>query len=237
MAKHKPSRPVFKGDLTAGSTFFFGRYPQKTDLAEPIEWRVLSAEEGMITAISVYGLDIQPYHVHYEPVSWDTCSLRSWLNSTFLNTAFTSKEQKKLVEKVPWRLENSLLSKQNHIFGLSDKVSILSFQEAKSYYKSRSKHESCKARLAYVTPFALKRGEDVPSEGHFSWRHLRDGGCCWWWLKTPGNSTQTRIVTPIGDFSFTDGNDVNDDTVAVRPVIVLSIKDLIQRGYIQGNGH
>ena len=52
MAKRKPSRPVFGGDLTAGSTFFFGRYPQNADLAEPIEWRMLSAEEGMITAES-----------------------------------------------------------------------------------------------------------------------------------------------------------------------------------------
>ena len=225
MAKRKPFRSVFEGSIVAGSTFFFGQYPQKTVLAEPIEWRVLSAEEGMVTAISVYGLDIQPYHARYEPVSWDKCSLRSWLNSTFLNTAFTSKEQKVLVEKVPWRLENSLLSKQNHIFGLSDMVSVLSFQEAKSFYKSRSNYESCKARLAYVTPFALKRGEDVPSEGNFAWRYMRNGGCCWWWLKTPGNSTQTRIVTPIGDFSFTNGNDVDDDFIAVRPVIVLSINE------------
>ncbi len=225
MAKCKPSRSVFEGDMAAGSTFFFGHYPQKTDLAEPIEWRVLSEEEGMVTAISVYGLDIQPYHVRHEPVSWDTCSLRSWLNSTFLDTAFTSREQKMLVEEAPWRLENSLLSKQNHIFGLSDKVSILSFQEAKSFYKSRSEHESCKARMAYVTPFSLKRVEDVPSDGNFVWRHLRNGGCCWWWLKTPGNSTQTRIVTPIGDFSYTNGNDVDDDHIAVRPVIVFSINE------------
>jgi hypothetical protein len=205
MAKHKPSRPVFKGDLTAGSTFFFGRYPQKTDLAEPIEWRVLSAEEGIITAISVYGLDIQPYHVRYEPVSWDTCSLRSWLNSTFLNAAFTSAEQAKI-------LQTTVVNEDNPFTGVKggnttkDKVFLLSVREAEKYFPNDE------ARKCPLTKFALACG---------AWSPDKDNQPCGrWWLRTPGYNQNRNACVECSGNILTGGNEVDDDTsCCIRPAI------------------
>lgn len=43
--------------------------------------------------ISKYGLDVQPYHRDWTAITWEACTLRAWLNDTFLNTAFTAGER------------------------------------------------------------------------------------------------------------------------------------------------
>ena len=48
------------------------------------------------TLISKYALDCVQYNTKEESVTWETCSLRKWLNETFLNEAFTVVEQAQL---------------------------------------------------------------------------------------------------------------------------------------------
>ena len=43
--------------------------------------------------ISRYGLDCKPYNTEYEEITWETCSLRSWLNGEFYETAFIPEEK------------------------------------------------------------------------------------------------------------------------------------------------
>lgn len=47
---------------------------------EPIKWRVLSVNGNTALVISDAGLDCQPYNWNDVSVTWDTCSVRSWLN-------------------------------------------------------------------------------------------------------------------------------------------------------------
>ena len=92
--------PVKAGTLSAGETFFFGSYEQDNDLtngAEPIEWMVLESDGEQALLLSRYGLDAQPYHTEDAEVTWETCSLRQWLNGDFLNAAFTREEQARLL--------------------------------------------------------------------------------------------------------------------------------------------
>ncbi len=72
----------------------FGTYPFKTkdDVAD-IEWIVLELNGTRATLLSRYVLDAQPYHKENEKVSWQTCNLNKWLNSTFRDAAFTAEEQ------------------------------------------------------------------------------------------------------------------------------------------------
>ena len=39
-------------------------------------------------------LDCQPYNEEYDSVTWETCTLRAWLNGPFLNAAFTRTQQR-----------------------------------------------------------------------------------------------------------------------------------------------
>ncbi|MBR2038590.1 MAG: hypothetical protein IKA09_12835 [Lachnospiraceae bacterium] len=77
----------------------FGNYEQdgfRKNGAEPIEWIVLDVQEDKALLLSCYALDSQPYNKAYTPVTWEECTLRNWLNSTFLNAAFTEDEKKKI---------------------------------------------------------------------------------------------------------------------------------------------
>ena len=64
----------------------FGSYPQTVKgIVRPIEWQVLDVQDNKALLISKFGLDVQPYNNTKAKVTWDTCSLRSWLNKDFLN--------------------------------------------------------------------------------------------------------------------------------------------------------
>ena len=80
--------------FTIGNYVAFGTYPQTaagTDKT-PIEWLVLDRDGNKALIISRYGLDAQPYNTKCTDITWEKCTLRTWLNSTFMNKAFTSEE-------------------------------------------------------------------------------------------------------------------------------------------------
>ena len=89
--------------VKSGSVVTFGRYPQTAegDDETPIKWIVLTTDEKSVLMISIYALDCQPwasqddvYNVLFGgTVEWKTCALRKWLNTTFLDKAFTKEEK------------------------------------------------------------------------------------------------------------------------------------------------
>ena len=86
--------------VEVGDIVTFGHYEQDGDDAngpEPIEWIVLDTEDAVATLISRYGLDCKPYNDSHIDVTWETCTLRQWLNSEFIDAAFSSAEQAKLM--------------------------------------------------------------------------------------------------------------------------------------------
>ena len=78
-----------------GDTIVFGHYEQdnkKENGAEPIEWIVQNTDDNTILLLSKYVLDCLPYNDADEETSWETCSLRRWLNEQFISDAFTEYE-------------------------------------------------------------------------------------------------------------------------------------------------
>ena len=86
-------------NLSIGDTVTFGKYEQDITYAqdgkEDIEWTVLDIQGDSYLLISKYGLDAKPFNFQQEEdsenpnyVTWETCSLREWLNNDFLNMAF-----------------------------------------------------------------------------------------------------------------------------------------------------
>ena len=51
-------------------------------------WTVLSRDEGMSLLLCQNIVEYLPFHDKYEAVAWDNCTLRKWLNTEFLSTAF-----------------------------------------------------------------------------------------------------------------------------------------------------
>lgn len=86
----------------------YGHYPQTkagTDTT-PIEWLVLEVDEAKRRALllSRNGLDAKPYNAEFDAVTWETCTLRAWLNDTFLNAAFTDRDQSFILQS---QIDNS----------------------------------------------------------------------------------------------------------------------------------
>lgn len=78
-----------------GDFIFFGEYEQDNDIdngREDIEWLVLDKVENKILVVSKMGLDAKPYNDENKKVTWENCTLRTWLNEDFLNEAFDEKE-------------------------------------------------------------------------------------------------------------------------------------------------
>lgn len=87
---------VEASEAQVGDTVRFGSYEQDNDLnngAEAIEWLVLDKQDGKLLLLSKDALDAKPYNEEDEDVTWETCTLRSWLNDTFYTTAFRQEEQ------------------------------------------------------------------------------------------------------------------------------------------------
>ena len=185
-AESSPDREAkLESFKTVGNYVTFGRYEQdnnKSNGPEDIEWIVLDVDGNKVFLLSRYGLDVKQYNTQYVKVTWETSTLRRWLNDQFLNTAFTKEEQAAILTT---EVNNSA---DQGYYGLDggnntlDKVYLLSYVEANRYLDvTYSNENNVKARVT-PTAYALahrawtKKGCKTP-EGADSGR---------WWLRSPG---------------------------------------------------
>ena len=200
--------------LTAGSAVTFGSYEQDNDASngtEPVEWRVLDVQDGKALLVSRYALDCQSYYKTYTDVTWETCTLRSWLNSDFLDAAFGEAEQAAIAT-------SKVLNEDNPDYGTSggnatkDKVFCLSIAEAKSYFSSS------KDRMCAPTAYAVARGAYQSSS------YAVDGvGTCSWWLRSPGYYAYYAARVDDNGYVYSYGYYVNRGYGAVRPALWVNL--------------
>ena len=79
----------------------FGSYPTDADgTVRPILWRVLKADANEAWLLSEYVLFGSPVHGDYEHYQgWEKSDLYLYLNSVFINDAFTAEERAALVNR------------------------------------------------------------------------------------------------------------------------------------------
>lgn len=139
---------------TAGQHITFGSYEQDGNAengAEPIAWRVLSIKDDKALLLADKILDCQPFHHEgFVSVEWETCSLRTWLNTDFYEAAFSADEQAKILDT------------ERDTF--SDKVFLLNKPQAKKLFAAKAD------RKGFPTEYALQQGV-LQNE---------NGTCMWW---------------------------------------------------------
>ena len=191
-----------------GKTIIFGTYPYvKGGQTAPIEWSVLDVQGNKVLVISKYALDCQQYNTSCIEVTWETCTLRTWLNGTFLDSAFSSSEQAAIAQTTVTADKNP---KHDTDPGNAtmDKVFLLSIDEANKYFSSDS------ARACLPTDYAVANGAfENDSNGN-----------CWWWLRSPGEDDQIGAVS-VDDVGAVDyyGDFVDRDDGAVRPAMWINL--------------
>lgn len=160
-------------------TYTFGSYEQDGDSSngkEPIEWLVLDRDGDRALLLSKYALDYQSFMPFYEPVTepytWESCSLRRWLNGTFLNAAFSADEQQRLLTTTVITSPGSL-HRENGPVTTEDRVFLLSNTEVYAYFASEA------ATAAEYTAYAL-------SENPWPGNAATPGPADWWLRTTDG---------------------------------------------------
>lgn len=191
-----------------GDYVFFGAYEQDNNTSngkEDIEWLVLEVKDGKALVISKYALDCQQYSTSSTAVTWETCTLRKWLNSNFLGSAFTA-DERTMIPTVTVSADKNPYYSTNPGNATQDQVFLLSITEVNKYFISDS------ARQCEPTDYAVANGACES-----------DSGNCWWWLRSPGdyqiNAAYVYIYGDVDDC----GDYVLNDFIAVRPALWIDL--------------
>ena len=185
----------------------FGEYEQDNNNAngkESIEWIVLDKKDNKVLLISKYALEFKKYHSSKSDVTWENCTLRSWLNNDFLNQAFSDNEKDIIIRTnigADMNLEHNL-TPGNYT---QDKIFIISLTEFKKYFNYGE--GQCES-----TPFASKN-ECQP---------------CVWWLRTTGQLENRAVLVNImapGIIATTNEWPVNKSSVGVRPAMWIDLTE------------
>lgn len=156
--------------VSVGDHFTLGNYRQGANgEVEPIEWRVLCVQDGKALVISDKLLDFVPFEESHEKnnLSWETSSLRWWMNHIFYDEAF-SRGEKEVIASVTNRNEDNPEYGTESGNDTQDRIFALSIEEAEQYFSSNDD------RAAYTTDYAHTKGEDFSDRSAF------------WWLRSAG---------------------------------------------------
>jgi hypothetical protein len=161
-----------------GSRVYFGVYEQDNKTSngkEPILWRVLEVNEDSALLLSEHGLICKNINETFDDFTWETCSLRNWLNTSFLDMAFTNLERTAI-------LDSKITTPDSNYWGTKggndtvDKVFLLTMQDVMNpAYGFRKGMKPSKTRMLKCTTYARKKGGYI---------NKTNGNTCWW-LRSP----------------------------------------------------
>ena len=215
---------------------YFGTYQQSSNGSggyntDPVKWRVLANESGKLFLISDQNLDVFEYHTENEDVTWETSTMRSWLNGlaankgdgeeaidysddNFLDTAFSAGEQEAIEE-------TEVVNDDNPLYGTEggnntvDKIFLLSLDEARNtgYFADDN------SRISTNTAYVADGGKINISR--------RDAGTAdYWYLRSP--ALRSYNVSRVYDNGFVDdfGSYVSTSST-VRPAFNLDLSSVL----------
>ncbi len=189
---------------------------------EPIKWRVLDVDGNNALVLADIALDDQKYHSSFSKVTWENCTIRSWLNQNFLQTAFSSEENEAIALT---QLDNA----NNPYYGTDagndtqDKIFFLKATDAYTTKAKATTYGFVKIYRVYDEARRCKSSDYAKAMGIRTEELATTYGNCFWWIRTPGEINRTAIcVKPDGWFGR-NGYGVADDYVGVRPAFILDL--------------
>ena len=202
---------------------------------EPIKWRVLEANGSEALVVADVALDGKCFNTIATDVTWETSSVRSWLNGygaganepdadysgkNFVDSAFTSVQKSAI-------LQTTVVTEDNPYYGTvggndtSDKVFLLSLSDMRDRGGERHGFSNWKLsgedRRCEATDYAHAMG---------AWRSTDAGyeGNCWWWLRSPGIAQYRADYVDYDGFVRRHGlYDAQELRGAIRPALNLDL--------------
>ena len=214
-----------KKQYEVGDIIEFGSYPyDKEGTEKPIEWQILEKyEDGTALILTRNVIDNISYNDRLEETSWETSSIRKWLNEYFYSKAF-SENEKKLIKET-----------YLHEEGTKDNIFMLSREEAEKYFAATPEktlflapikqdypyYSKNQSRAAYPTPYAKNK----ENKGKKLFTNNYTGGTCWWWLRSFNKDSRASFscIYYGGEMSFCIAD---SNSTGVRPALIISVKNI-----------
>ncbi|MGN0629576.1 MAG: DUF6273 domain-containing protein [Oscillospiraceae bacterium] len=172
-----------------GDIIYFGSCEQDNDLrngSEAISWFILCKTDDSIMVVSEKILYYLPYNDgKSQRITWEECSLRTWLNSEFLNIAFSDEEKNQINQVI-------INNDDNPVYGTEggnnteDKIFLLSCEEAEQYTKLRN------YSLIEETPYS--RADGLERYGYINDNYV--------FLRSPGSENYTASLILNGEVQY-----------------------------------
>ena len=194
--------------VKAGDCIKLGSYFQDSDTTKAeIEWLVLDIQDGKALLVSKYALDCQKYNETETDVTWESCSLRKWLNNEFLNTAFSNEEQA-LIPTVTVPVDRNPSARTRPGGATKDKIFLLGISETDKYFSSKDE------KACAPTEHAISNGVYIDNKT----------GNCEWWVRTPGAEQSIAASVSFSGVVNYYGTRVNGEYNAVRPAMWITLE-------------
>ena len=184
---------------------------------EPVKWKVLEVSDDDIFVMAEQTLDCQKYDSSkYSSVTWETSTLRKWLNEQFIGQAFSAEEQKLIKQTNVTNPRNSVYSIDGGK-NTTDQIYILSEEEVQN-----TKYGFCQITNGFSQTRNPAASDYSYSKGtHYSEfaADSREKGS-YWWIRTPGQSL-SRAATVFNGKLDMEGSDADCANLGIVPVMHL----------------
>ena len=196
-----------------GTIIQLGQYEQdsKADNGqEAIEWIVLDVKDGQALLLSKQALDCLAFNDAKQNDSWENSSIRSWLNHTFFQNAFSAYEQQAILLTPISNAAEECNPEWNQVEApaTEDRIFLLSYAEVQKYFPEQN------ARKLTGTNFARERG------ARFLGFTTIGIGETDWWLRSPGKVPNDAAFIDINGIVGTKNTGTK---VAIRPALWLDL--------------
>jgi len=143
-----------------GDHIVLGRYDLDANTAngdEEIEWRVLTVKDREALLISKYVIEEINYNSIKEKITWEESSVRHWLNTNFLQRAFSDQERKAISMTTNVNDKDQGIPEKSTGSGASqEQVFLLSYREAIRYFDSDKDRIATTYSDAEIKPWWLR---------------------------------------------------------------------------------
>ena len=178
---------------------------------EPLEWLVLEKNGNSLLIITLYAVDVGVFNTERDYKTWETSTIRSWLNNDFYQNAFSADERGS-VKTTTVTAEPSPEYPNVPAGGdTEDKVFLLSIKEAEKYFKDDM------ARMCSPSEALVNGGGFTVSKRPWYAKHNYS---CLWWLRSPGMDKLKIAYVDKGGVIKTSGSQIDyNNNTCIRPAV------------------
>ncbi len=188
---------------------YFGDKPYRYFKWEKIRWKVLNNDGYQLLVVADKALDNQQYNNNHADVTWESSTIRSWLNGSFYDTAFSDNEKKAIVEKRIANEDNPRYETEGG-YATYDKVYMLSLHEIVNdrYGFCSNFNTYSLSRIIKNTDYACARGARMGFDSNEMW-----------WLRSSGAHSDYAAFVDKNGYVAYGGTFVEAGELGVCPVL------------------